>query len=110
MIETLYNTDSPEKEKSECYVLVLTPRPGSDGLIYSFMEERGRWDEALGRFVYDIFEVIVEERMTQETALATYYTARQILHKKGFVHSFFGGCLCKVPWADEALEYEAVTP
>ena len=109
MIETLYKTDTPEKDKSECYVLVLAPRPGSDGRVYSFMEEHGRWDEVLGRFVYEVVQIIAEERMTQDAALAMYHTAKQMLRKKGFVHSFFGGCLRKEPLAHEVLEFEEMT-
>ena len=66
MIETLYKTDCPEKGKSEYYVLVLTARPTTNDRAYSFMEEHGRWDGALGRFIYEVNQIVTEEELTYE--------------------------------------------
>ena len=52
MIETLYKTSAPEREKSECYVLVLARRTGDRKDLYAFMEEHGRWDYGTQRFGY----------------------------------------------------------
>jgi hypothetical protein len=52
MIETFYRTQTPEKGKSECYVLVLTSRAASNGKVYAFMEEHGRWSDDLQQFIY----------------------------------------------------------
>jgi hypothetical protein len=91
MIETLYKTESPEKGRSECYTLVLTPRPASNCQIYSFMEEHGKWDDSLGRFVHEVTAIITDEEMGYETASTRYHTAKMNLAKKGFVHSFAPG-------------------
>ena len=61
MIETLYKTDCPEKGKSECYVLVFTPRPASGDRCFSFMEEHGRWDGDVQRFIYEVKRIVTEE-------------------------------------------------
>ena len=51
MIETLYKTKTPEKERSECYVLVLASRPASEDRAYVFMEEHGRGMKARSGFI-----------------------------------------------------------
>jgi hypothetical protein len=51
MIETVYKTPTPEKGKSECYVLVLTSRAASGGSVYAFMEEHGQWNDDLQRLL-----------------------------------------------------------
>lgn len=109
MIETFYNTDQPEKGKSECYVLVLTPRPTSNGRVYSFMEEHGKWDQTIGRFVYEIVHIVTEGRMTREEASAMYKSVKRDLWKRGFVHSFSKNPVPKEPKAHELPEIEAAT-
>ena len=106
MIETLYKSDSPEKGKSECYVLVLTARPASNDRVYSFMEEHGRWDGTVGRFLYEVNQIVTEEQLTFENAMAMYNATKQDLSKKGFVHSFAQGCLHKGPNAHRIVEFE----
>jgi hypothetical protein len=44
MIETIYETKTPEKGISGRYVLVLIFRPASGRKVYLLMEEHGRWD------------------------------------------------------------------
>jgi len=109
MIETLYKSDCPEKGKSECYVLVVTPRPTSGDRCYSFMEEHGRWDETLGHFLYEVNQIVTEEELTYENALAMYNASKQDLLGKGFVHSFVQGCLHKGPNAHRLVEFEWAT-
>jgi hypothetical protein len=106
MIETLYATDCPEKGKSECYLLVLTPRPGSHDRVYSLMEEHGRWDATVKRFLYDVKTIVAEDEMTFEDASAMYNAAKQKLVKRGFVHSFRQGCIRKEPNAHQRFEVD----
>ena len=109
MIETLYKTDCPEKGTSERYTLVFTPRPGSNDRLYSFMEEHGRWDGTVGRFLYEVTQIVMEEELTYESALAMYSEAKQNLLNKGFVHSSAQGCLRKEPNGYKLFEFEAVS-
>src|SRR5579864_1369240 len=88
MIETLYKTHSPEKGRSECYVLVLTSRAASDGKVYAFMEEHVQWSDDLQRFVYRVNSINTEEQLTYQHARGMYETAKDNLFRKGFVHSF----------------------
>jgi hypothetical protein len=109
MIETLYKTDCPEKGKSECYVLVVTRRPASGDRCYCFMEEHARWDGTVGRFIYEVNQIVTEEELTYENALAMYNASKQDLLKKGFVHSFVQGCLRKEPTAYGLFHFECAT-
>lgn len=88
MIETLYKTHTPEKGKSECYVLVLTSRVSRGGKVYAFMEEHGNWNDDLQRFSYKVKSIHTEEQLTYEHARSMYESARGSLIRKGFVHSF----------------------
>ncbi len=88
MIETLYKTHTPEKGKSECYVLVLTSRVSRGGKVFAFMEEHGNWNDDLQRFVYKVKSINAEEQLTYEHARRMYESARGNLIRKGFVHSF----------------------
>jgi hypothetical protein len=87
MIEVLYKTSSPQIEKSECYVLVLAHRAGSDRGFYAFMEKHGLWDEGLGRFLHHVTFINAEQDLTHQAALAMYHKAKLRLEQKGFVHS-----------------------
>jgi hypothetical protein len=109
MIETLYKTDCPEKGKSECYVLVVTPRPASGDRCFSFMEEHGRWDATVERYIYEVNQIVTEEELTYENALAMYNAAKQNLLNKGFVHSFFQSCLRKEPKVYGLFDSECAT-
>jgi len=109
MIETLYKSDCPERGKSECYVLVVTPRPTSGDRCYSFMEEHGRWDETLGHFLYEVNQIVTEEELTYENALTMYNTAKQDILDKGFVHSFVQGSLRKEPRTYGLFDFELAT-
>ena len=88
MIETLYKTQTPEKEKSECYVLVLTSRAASGGKVYAFMEEHGQWHDDLQRFRYRVNAINTEEELTYQHARGMYERAKSNLVRKGFIHSF----------------------
>ena len=104
MIETLYKTQTPEKGRSECYVLVLTARPASEGKVYVFMEEHGRWDDDLERFIYEVASISTESDLTHQEANAMYDTAKKKLAQHGFVHTFvqdFGRKMAKMCQARE---------
>ena len=88
MIETLYKTRTPEKGKSECYVLVFTTRAASGGRAYAFMEEHGQWNDDLQRIHFKVKSISAEEQLTYERARAMYETAKHDLAGKGFIHSF----------------------
>ncbi len=88
MIETIYETKHPDKNKSERYVLVLTSRPTSRSKTYSFMEERGRWDETANRFLHDVSSIRVEEGTTHSEALDLYNKAKAKLAERGFIYAF----------------------
>ena len=88
MIETIYKTKHPDKDKSERYVLVLTSRPASRSKTYSFMEEHGRWDDAADRFLHQVSSIRVDEGVTHSEALTLYNNAKAKLAERGFIHSF----------------------
>lgn len=88
MIEILYKTHTPQKDKSECYVLVLTARVSRGGKVYAFMEEHGNWSDELQRFTYKVKSINAEEQLTYERARAMYESSRCNLVRRGFVHSF----------------------
>jgi hypothetical protein len=99
MIETLYKTGKPEREKSECYVLVLARRTGERQGLYAFMEEHGQWNDSTQRFAYQVMSIEVEDEFTHQRALAVYNDAKQRLAQRGFVHSFVMDYRSKVPQA-----------
>ncbi len=109
MIETVYKTQTPEKGKSECYVLVLTSRVARGGKVFAFMEEHGQWDEELQRFRYRVKSINTEEQLSYDHALGMYQTARRNLARKGFVHCFSFDGARKEPCANEVGEPELAT-
>lgn len=109
MIETLYETQAPEKDSSECYVLVLTSRVSTRGTAYVFMEEHGRWDDALQRYRYSVNSINTDERLTYENAIDLYKTAKRNLALKGFIHSNVSDAQRKVGRANGILEPEMAT-
>lgn len=109
MIETLYKTEMPEKEKSECYVLVLTCRPASERKVYVFMVEHGYWDDRLARFHYDVASISTESDLTQQEALAMYNLEKKKLAQRGFIHTFVPDFNRKKPHEYQLLELEAIS-
>jgi hypothetical protein len=100
MIETLYKTSKPEREKSECYVLVLARRTGDGQGRYAFMEEHGQWDDSAQRFLHQVMFIEIEDELTRQRALAIYDDAKHRLAQRGFVHSFVMDHRPGVPQAD----------
>jgi hypothetical protein len=109
MIETIYRTQTPEKGKSECYVLVLTSRVASGGKVYAFMEEHGQWNDDLQRFTYNVRSINTEEQLSYEHAVRIYETARRNLAGKGFVHCFAANGVRKEPSPDPIEQPEMAT-
>jgi len=106
MIEILYKTHTPEKDKSECYVLVLTARVSRGGKVYAFMEEHGNWNDEWQRFTYKVNSVNAEEQLTYEGARAMYESTRRKLICRGFIHSFGADGTNKETCPDRASEPE----
>jgi hypothetical protein len=109
MIETLYKTSLPEKEKSECYVLLLTSRLARGRRVFAFMEEHGKWNDSLMRFLYEVKSVSAEEGITYDDALNMYKTSKGNLAQLGFVYSFIPDCPRKAPIAALHPEPELAT-
>ncbi len=109
MIETLYKTHSPEKGRSECYVLVLASRAGSGGKVYAFMEEHGQWSDDLQRFVYRVNSVNAEEQLSYQHARGLYDTAKRNIAGKGFVHCFAAEGRREAPSPDQVAEPATAT-
>ena len=89
---------------------MLTPRPSSNSQIYSFMEEHGKWDDSLGRFVHEVTAIITDGEMGYDTASERYHTAKMNLAKKGFVHSLAPGRPRKEPHSVNHRQRELVDP
>lgn len=106
MIEILYKTHTPEKDKSECYLLVLTARVSRGGKVYAFMEEHGNWNDELQRFTYKVNSINAEEQLNYEGARAMFESARCKLIRKGFVHSFGPDGASKATCPDQVSERE----
>src|SRR5262249_53897263 len=107
MIETLYNTQTPEKNRSECYVLVLTSRVASGGTSYAFMQEHWHWNADLDRFIYRVNAIHAEEPLSYQHARGMYETAKHNLAQRGFVHSFASNGQRKEPHPDPAAQTES---
>jgi hypothetical protein len=107
MIETLYKTQTPEKGKSECYVLVLTTRAASGGKIYAFMEEHGQWNDEMQRLLYNVKSINTEEQLTYQDARGMYEKAKGNLVRMGFVHCFGSDGARKEPAPDQVSQAES---
>ena len=106
MIETVYKTATPEKDKSECYVLVLTSRASSGGSLYAFMEH-GQWNNDLKRLLYKVRSINTDERLTYQHARGLYEMSKRPLAQMGFVHCFASDGRRKELGSDEAPKLEA---
>jgi hypothetical protein len=87
MVETLYSTSKPEKERSESFVLVLTSRKVNGQRAYAFMQEHGQWSPELNGYVHRVSSIHAEEGTTLGEARELYRTAKAKLAERGFVHS-----------------------
>jgi hypothetical protein len=88
-VETLYKTNTPEKEKSECYELALGTVPGNNPRQYAFKQFHGCWDDASKKYIHELMQINTEqEALTIEEAEKFYEDARSNCFRNGFVHSF----------------------
>lgn len=103
-VETLYKTKTPEKEKSECYELVINHVPGVAPRIHGFLEMHGWWDEASKTYVLSRTTINTkEEPLTLEEAEKMLNDAKSYLARNGFVHSFSPD-----PFSDNPHHYELI--
>lgn len=107
MIETLYKTPTPEKGKSECYVLVLTSRAASGGSVYAFMEEHGQWNDDLQQLLYRVHSINTDEQLSYQHARGLYERSKHRLAEMGFVHSFSSDGLRNKPCSEQVRLPEA---
>lgn len=87
MIEPLCTTDPAEEQRSESYVLVLTPHSGRARKACMFMAEHGYWDDDSKRFVHKISSICTDA-MTYQDAAAMHSRTKQDLAQRGFIYSF----------------------
>ncbi len=90
-------------------MLVLTARPASEGKVYVFMEEHGRWDDDLERFIYEVASISTESDLTHQEAHTMYDTAKKQLAQRGFVHTFLQDFGRKKPQEYQVFELEVVS-
>jgi hypothetical protein len=88
MIEIMYSTPKPERDRSESFLLVLTSRKVNGQRAYAFMEEHGQWNPELNRYVHQISSILADEGTTFNQARELYQNAKSKLAERGFVHSF----------------------
>jgi hypothetical protein len=88
MIEIMYSTPQPERERSESFLLVLTSRKVNGQRAYAFMQEHGQWSPDLNRYVHQVSSILADEGTTFHEAHELYLRAKTKLAEKGFVHSF----------------------
>jgi hypothetical protein len=87
MLETLYKTDNPMAEVSECYEISVLPRKG-EPVGFAFREDHGWWDESEKHFKHSVTIYNPDEATTLEEAGTLYRVHRLHLARNGFLHSF----------------------
>ena len=107
MIETLYKTPTPEKGKSECYVLVLTSRAASSDRVFAFMEDHGQWNDDFEQLLFRVRSINADERLTYQQARGLYENSKHRLAKMGFVYSFGPDGRRNEPRSDRVRQPEA---
>lgn len=73
------------------------------------MEEHGRWDESLERFVCEVTSISTEGELTHQEGLEMYDTAKKRLARKGFIHAFVPDYSRKLPHGYQLCELEAAS-
>jgi hypothetical protein len=88
--ETLYQTDKPEKNKSECYELSVKTIPGLMGeRVWAFREFHGWWNDVSKEYEMSRTTINTEEEgITLEEAHHLLNETKAHLERNGFVHSF----------------------
>ena len=88
--ETLYKTDKPLNQKSECHGLSIKAIPGLIGeRVWAFRAFHGWWDEASKEYILSRTTINTEEEgIALEDAQRMLGEAKAHLVRNGFVHSF----------------------
>jgi hypothetical protein len=73
------------------------------------MQEHGKWDNGLMRFLYEVESVNAEEQMTRDESLAAYEQAKQNIVERGFIYAFSPDCGRKVARAEQQAPAELAT-
>jgi hypothetical protein len=73
------------------------------------MEQHGRWDDGLERFIYEIISISTQSDLTHEEAVAMYDTAKKKLTQRGFIHAFIQDYRRRKPQENQLCELEAVS-
>ena len=88
-VETLYRTEAPERERSECFEIVIDILPWIGPRNFRFLKKHGQWDEGSKRYVLVLADAeAVERGVTLLEAEAMYAAAKSECARAGFVHSF----------------------
>lgn len=104
MLETLYKTNSPEAEKSECCEISLEPLPGNGSRVYAFREDHGWWDGSTKKLIHQVTRInTAEEGIAYKEAQAMYVKARTKLAQSGFIHSF-----APDPYSNKPYKYQLI--
>jgi hypothetical protein len=104
-VETLYKTKTPEKDKSECYELVLDSVAGTPPRTFRFLEKHGWWDEASKTYVLARTTIDTEEEaITLEEAETMFNAAKSNRARNGFVHSFAPDYFGDGPYVYDLIE------
>jgi hypothetical protein len=88
---------------------MANPPWNSNGGSHFSPVTRGKRDETVGRPIFKVNQIMTEEDLTYENAMAMYNAAKQDILDKGFVHSFVQGCLRKEPNAYRLFGLEFAT-
>jgi hypothetical protein len=107
--ETLYQTDKPEKNKSECYEISIQKAVGQTGeRVWVLKEFHGWWNDVTKK--YEMERVILdtkEEPITIDEAHALLKQTKAHLVRNGFVHCFSPDY---VGWGNGQHVYELLVP
>lgn len=104
-VETLYKTKTPQKERSECYEIVIDLLPWIGPRNFRFLEKHGFWDEKSESYIVAATDIdSFEEGRTLEEAEAQFEQTKALHARNGFVHSFAPDCF------DGSYVYELIEP
>jgi hypothetical protein len=88
-IETLYRTRTPQKQRSECYEIVIDILPWVGPRNFRFVKKHGCWHEESNAYTLSLADAdAIERGVTLQEAEALYEAAKAECAHNGFVHSF----------------------
>jgi hypothetical protein len=88
MQETLYKTQTPEKDDSEYYEMVILSVPEIQPRRYKFTVMHGWWDEANKQSRATTETICPEDGLSYEEAEEMYNKQKEYLTRQGFIYSF----------------------